>query len=165
MADVPQRQKSARRAPVRENPPMRSASSAPAFCGSGAPSLPCAGLFWCGPDGGDYNNEARSRRMVGVDALVDPSCANMKQKPCGFHEAPAWRARRENGSVFAPRLCPLAAKARAAFLLASTIGGGGTRSVTEGVRLLLLAKRKCCAFCKNSRRNRFHYCLTVFFVI
>ena len=110
-------------------------------------------------------NEARRRRMVGVDALGDPSCANMKQKPCGFREAPAWRARRENGSVFAPRLCPLVAKARAAFLLAFTIGGGGTRSVTEGVRLLLLAKRKCCAFCKNSRRNRFHYCLTVFFVI
>ena len=117
------------------------------------------------PGGGGRKNEARRRRMVGVDALGDPSCANMKQKPCGFREAPAWRARRENGSVFAPRLCPLVAKARAAFLLASTIGGGGTRSVTEGVRLLLLAKRKCCAFCKNSRRNRFHYCLTVFFVI
>ena len=51
-------------------------------------------------------NEARRGRLVGVDALGDPSCANMKQKPCGFREAPAWRARRENGSVFDPRLYP-----------------------------------------------------------
>ena len=44
------------------------------------------------PGGGGRKNEARRRRMVGVDALGDPSCANMKQKPCGFHEAPALRA-------------------------------------------------------------------------
>ena len=44
------------------------------------------------PGGGGRKNEARRRRMVGVDALGDPSCANMKQKPCGFREAPALRA-------------------------------------------------------------------------
>ena len=125
-------------------------------------------------------NEARSGRMVGVDALGDPSCANMKQKPCGFREASAWRARRENGSVFAPRLYPSPPKCGRRFGFAEngdsrvscfTAPKGAydilrtNQNVTEGVRLLLLAKRKCCAFCKNSRRNRFHYCLTVFFVI
>ena len=44
------------------------------------------------PNGGGLENEARRGRMVGVDALGDPSCANMKRKPCGFHEAPALRA-------------------------------------------------------------------------
>ena len=47
------------------------------------------------PEGGGLENEARRRRMVGVDAHGDPFCANMKHKPGGFHEAPALRARRE----------------------------------------------------------------------
>ena len=34
-------------------------------------------------------------QYVGVDALDDPSYAGMKQKPCGFREAPALRARKK----------------------------------------------------------------------
>ena len=49
---------------------------------------------------------------------------------------------------------------------ASLIEGGGTRSVTEGVRLLLLAKRRCYTFVKNTAEEiGFITALTVFFVI
>ena len=69
------------------------------------------------------------------------------------------------GSIFAPRLYPSPPKCGRRFGFAENgdsrvscfIAPKGAydilrtnQNVTEGVRLLLLAKRKCCAFCKNT---------------
>ena len=50
------------------------------------------------PPGGRLEIKALPQ-YVGVDALDDPSYADMKHKPYGFREAPALRARRENGKM------------------------------------------------------------------
>ena len=46
------------------------------------PSRPSAG----------WNRWVKKDPFLTYAPLGDPSCANMKQKPCGFHEAPALRA-------------------------------------------------------------------------
>ena len=53
------------------------------------PSRPSAG----------WNRWVKKDPFLTYAPLGDPSCANMKQKPCGFREAPALRARRENGKM------------------------------------------------------------------
>ena len=48
----------------------------------------------------EWNRWVKKDPFLTYAPLGDPSCANMKRKPCGFYEAPALRARRENGIRF-----------------------------------------------------------------
>ena len=118
------------------------------------------------PGGGGRKNEARRRRMVGVDALGDPSCANPKHKPAASMKRPLCGHGERMGSVFVSassekdlknEACsnPLPPGARTKHVPSLHHRGRGTAPAVEGVRLSLLTERKCCAFCeKHGRRNQ-----------